>query len=207
MTKNLREKIFRESVWLWKEKGYENVSMRDIAAACDIGTGNLTYYFPKKEDILMYYHDRVMDEAEARIEEMGDELAGLAGYFAAEYIFMYYIVFYVNDLYKQVINVPTLRMRYYVQHHKLYKHFTGKELKRPDWAATVAMCNMEYGLTDVDIMKSEFDACMEKILETRFIMDKRRPNGWKEELEKGMTMGRELVVRLEPVLETGIGIV
>ena len=64
MTKNLRETIFRESVRLWAEKGYENVSMRDIAAACNIGTGNLTYYFPKKDDILMFYHDKVMDYAE-----------------------------------------------------------------------------------------------------------------------------------------------
>ncbi|MBR5753138.1 MAG: TetR/AcrR family transcriptional regulator, partial [Clostridia bacterium] len=107
MTKNLREKIFLESVRLWSEKGYENVSMRDIAAACDIGTGNLTYYFPKKEDILMFYHDRVMDTVEEEIRELDDELTGLAGYFAVEYAFMYYIVFYVNDLYKQVINVPT----------------------------------------------------------------------------------------------------
>ena len=207
MTKNLRETIFRESVRLWDENGYENVSMRDIAAACDIGTGNLTYYFPKKEDILMYYHDRVMDMVEEEIRELDEELRGLAGYFAVEYAFMYYIVFHVNDLYKQVINVTSLRMRYYVQHHKLYKHFTGKELKRADWAATVAMCNMEYGLTDVDILKEEFDACMEKILETRFIMDRRRPNGWREELDKGMALGRELVDRLEPVLDTGIALI
>ncbi|MBO4383018.1 MAG: TetR/AcrR family transcriptional regulator [Clostridia bacterium] len=206
MTKNLREKIFLESVRLWNEKGYENVSMRDIAAACDIGTGNLTYYFPKKEDILMFYHDRVMDTVEEEISELDDELTGLAGYFAVEYAFMYYIVFYVNDLYKQVINVPTLRMRYYLQHHKLYKQFSGKELKRPDWAATVAMCNMEYGLTDVDILKEEFDACMEKILDTRFIMDHRRPNNWKAELAKGMALGKELVQRLEPVLERGLGL-
>lgn len=193
MTKNLRETIFRESVRLWAEKGYENVSMRDIAAACNIGTGNLTYYFPKKDDILMYYHDKVMDYAEGMIAELGDELTGLSGYFAVEYTFMYYIVFFVNELYKQVINVPSLRMRYYVQHHKLYKQFTGKELGRADWAATVAMCNMEYGLTDVDLLEGEFDACMEKILETRFIMDKRKPSGWKAELEKGMALGKEFV--------------
>ena len=97
-------------------------------------------------------------------------------------------------------------MRYYVQHHKLYKLFTGRELKRADWAATVAMCNMEYGLTDVDILKEEFDICMEKILETRFIMDRRRPNGWKKDLDRGMTLGKELVRRLEPVLERGLGL-
>ena len=197
MTKNLREKIFLESVRLWRENGYENVSMRDIAAACDIGTGNLTYYFPKKEDILMYYHDRVMDYAEEQITLLGDELTGLSGYFAVEYTFMYYIVFYVNALYKQVINVPTLRMRYYVQHHKIYRQFTHKELTRADWAATVAMCNMEYGLTDVDILESEFDACMEKILETRFIMDKRKPAGWKQALEEGMKLGGQMVLQIK----------
>ncbi|MBQ2436708.1 MAG: TetR/AcrR family transcriptional regulator [Clostridia bacterium] len=196
MTKNLRETIFRESVRLWDEKGYENVSMRDIAAACNIGTGNLTYYFPKKDDILMFYHDKVMDYAEDMIAGRGDELSGLSGYFAVEYMFMYYIVFFVNELYKQVINVPALRRRYYAQHHKLYRQFTGKEMERSDWAATVAMCNMEYGLTDVDLLEGEFDTCMEKILETRFIMDKRKPSGWKAELEKGMTLGRELVTEI-----------
>ena len=197
MTKNLRETIFRESVRLWREKGYENVSMRDIAAACNIGTGNLTYYFPKKDDILMYYHDKVMDYAEDQIAHMDNELSGLSGYFAVEYTFMYYIVFYVNELYKQVINVPALRMRYYVQHHKLYKQFTQKNLDRADWAATVAMCNMEYGLTDVDILEGEFDTVMEKILETRFIMDKRKPSGWKDALSEGMKRGKQMVTRIQ----------
>lgn len=171
--------------------------MRDIAAACNIGTGNLTYYFPKKDDILMYYHDKVMDYAEDQISLMGDTLVGLAGYFAVEYTFMYYIVFYVNDLYKQVINVPSLRRRYYAQHHKLYKQFTEKELDRADWAATVAMCNMEYGLTDVDILEEEFDLVMEKILETRFIMDKRKPSGWKDTLAEGMKLGKQMVTRIQ----------
>lgn len=197
MTKNLREEIFRESVRLWREKGYENTSMRDIAAACNIGTGNLTYYFPKKDDILMYYHDKVMDYAEDQIALMGDELSGVSGYFAVEYTFMYYIVFFVNELYKQVINVPTLRMRYYVQHHKLYKQFLGRELTRADWAATVAMCNMEYGLTDVDILEGEFDTIMEKILETRFIMDKRKPAGWKDTLKEGMALGKQMVAQIQ----------
>lgn len=197
MTKNLRETIFRESVRLWNEKGYENVSMRDIAGACNIGTGNLTYYFPKKEDILMYYHDRVMDTVEERVSELEEDLNGLAGYFAVEYAFMHYIVFHVNDLYKQVINVPTLRMRYYVQHHKLYKHYVGRELSRPDWAATVAMCNMEYGLTEVNILEDEFEPCMGKILETRFIMDHRKPAGWKKALEDGIRMGKQLAEIIE----------
>lgn len=196
MAKSLRETIFHESVRLWEEKGYENVSMRDIAAACDIGTGNLTYYFPKKDDILMYYHEKVMTYAEEIMADMGDALVGLSGYFAAEYTFLYYIVFFVNNLYKQVINVPSLRMRYYEEHHKLYQQFIGRELGRADWAATVAMCNMEFGLTDVDILESEFDMCMEKILETRFIMDKRKPSGWRGELEKGMALGKEKAIAI-----------
>ena len=196
MTKDLRNIIFRESVRLWGEKGYENVSMRDIAAACNIGTGNLTYYFPKKDDILMHYHDWVVDLVEGTFNELDDEPTGLAGYFALEYAFMYCIVFYVNELYKQVINIPDLRRRYYVQHHRLYKHFTGKKLDRADWAATVAMCNMEYGLTETDVLKEEFDIAIEKIFETRFIMDKRKPKGWRDEIAKGMALGKQLAAKI-----------
>ncbi len=51
MKTNVREIILRNSLELFNEKGYENVTMREIAAACGIAVGNLTYYFPQKETI------------------------------------------------------------------------------------------------------------------------------------------------------------
>ena len=44
-----REHILHCAEELFRKKGYNGVSMRDIAEAAEIKIGNLTYYFPKKE--------------------------------------------------------------------------------------------------------------------------------------------------------------
>ena len=48
---------------LFYKQGVEKTTMRDIAAACGISTGNLTYYYHKKEDLLAVVH-RVLLERE-----------------------------------------------------------------------------------------------------------------------------------------------
>lgn len=47
---------------LFNEKGYRNVSMRAIAAACGIAVGNLTYYYPHKQDIVTALMERTFTE-------------------------------------------------------------------------------------------------------------------------------------------------
>ena len=47
-----RQRILRCAEALFQEKGYNGVSMRDIAEAAGIKVGNLTYYFPKKERLV-----------------------------------------------------------------------------------------------------------------------------------------------------------
>ena len=47
-----RESILRCADALFREKGYNGVSMRDVAAAAGIRVGNLTYYFPRKEQLV-----------------------------------------------------------------------------------------------------------------------------------------------------------
>ena len=44
-----REKILRCAEALFLQKGYNGVSLRDIAEAAQIRVGNLTYYYPRKE--------------------------------------------------------------------------------------------------------------------------------------------------------------
>lgn len=48
-----RESILEEALDLFNSGGYLHVSVRDIAAAVDISPGNLSYHFPKKDDILL----------------------------------------------------------------------------------------------------------------------------------------------------------
>jgi AcrR family transcriptional regulator len=56
------EKVKRElaetAYRLFKEKGYDNVGIRDIAAACGVTTGAFYYHFKKKSDILNFHGDQ-----------------------------------------------------------------------------------------------------------------------------------------------------
>lgn len=47
-----REKILETALELFNNKGYANVGVREIARKLKISPGNLSYHFPKKEDIL-----------------------------------------------------------------------------------------------------------------------------------------------------------
>lgn len=58
MRPELREDIIRTSIALFNERGYGNVSPRDISGALGISVGNLNYYFAKKQDILQAIMER-----------------------------------------------------------------------------------------------------------------------------------------------------
>ena len=58
MRPSLREDIITTATGLFNEQGYQNVSMRAIAAALGISVGNLTYHFPKKQDIFRSIMER-----------------------------------------------------------------------------------------------------------------------------------------------------
>ncbi|NND05287.1 MAG: TetR/AcrR family transcriptional regulator [Saprospiraceae bacterium] len=47
-----REKILVTALQLFNEKGYVKVGVREIARALQMSPGNLSYHFPKKEDLL-----------------------------------------------------------------------------------------------------------------------------------------------------------
>lgn len=49
--KGMKQKIVEESLRLFSEKGYEGVSMREIASAVGIRGASIYYYFKGKEDI------------------------------------------------------------------------------------------------------------------------------------------------------------
>lgn len=49
---NLRDRILETARALFNERGYNEVSMRNIAEALKISVGNLTYHFKRKEDLI-----------------------------------------------------------------------------------------------------------------------------------------------------------
>ncbi|MFA9457560.1 TetR/AcrR family transcriptional regulator [Halalkalibacter sp. AB-rgal2] len=52
--KELKEKIFLTSIKLFKEYGYDNVTIDKIVSACGIAKGTFFRYFPKKEHVLVH---------------------------------------------------------------------------------------------------------------------------------------------------------
>lgn len=48
-----REIILKRALELFNQRSIENVGIRELAADLNIRPGNITYYFPKKEDILV----------------------------------------------------------------------------------------------------------------------------------------------------------
>lgn len=48
-----KEQILTTAVRLFNDKGYANVSLREIAKEAGTTIGNLTYHFPKKEDLIL----------------------------------------------------------------------------------------------------------------------------------------------------------
>lgn len=65
--------IFEKALELFRNKGYEATTMRDIARAAKVATGAAYYYFPSKEAIVSAYYEQVQVLHAARVRE---ELAG-----------------------------------------------------------------------------------------------------------------------------------
>lgn len=63
-----RHQLLRESARLFREKGYDGTSVRDIAQATGLQSGSWVYHFPTKQDILVAVMEQGLVDALARIE-------------------------------------------------------------------------------------------------------------------------------------------
>lgn len=65
-------KILDAALDLFRTKGFEDATMRDVASVAGVATGAAYYYYPSKEAIVLAFYQRSCDEMQPRIE------AGLA---------------------------------------------------------------------------------------------------------------------------------
>ncbi|OEH94540.1 TetR/AcrR family transcriptional regulator [Bacillus solimangrovi] len=59
--RDLKEKIFIESIRLFSEKGFAHVSVSEITKACGIAKGTFYNYYPTKESVLLYLGQSQME--------------------------------------------------------------------------------------------------------------------------------------------------
>src|SRR3954464_14734044 len=58
-----RERILDAALSLFRERGFDETTMRDIAAAAGVATGAAYYYFRSKEELVMAFYVRTAEEA------------------------------------------------------------------------------------------------------------------------------------------------
>jgi AcrR family transcriptional regulator len=63
-----REQIIEAAVAIIAEQGLQNLSLSEIEQRAGMSRGQLTYYFPTKEDILLAVFDRLIQLMKQRIE-------------------------------------------------------------------------------------------------------------------------------------------
>lgn len=68
-----RGQLLRESARLFREKGYDATSVRDIAAATGLQSGSWVYHFKTKQDILAAVMEQGLQLALERIEAIARE--------------------------------------------------------------------------------------------------------------------------------------
>lgn len=69
-----RKEILAAASRLFRERGFAETGMRDIAAALGMTAGNLYYYFENKQALLAYCQEATLDELAAPEEPAGSRL-------------------------------------------------------------------------------------------------------------------------------------
>jgi AcrR family transcriptional regulator len=64
-----RRQILETALALFRERGFEETTMRDVAARVGVSLGAAYYYFPSKEAIVGAYYDHVQQEHATRCRE------------------------------------------------------------------------------------------------------------------------------------------
>ena len=66
---SIRERLFRSSLQLFAERGYQKTTVEDITEAADVGKGTFFNYFPTKEHVLATYGEERVAAMERALEE------------------------------------------------------------------------------------------------------------------------------------------
>ena len=65
-----RSRILNVSLELFRKRGFDKTTMRDIATAAGTSLGAAYYYFPSKEAIVLSYYERLVGDYEERVQEI-----------------------------------------------------------------------------------------------------------------------------------------
>ena len=88
ITKSERTKSFflEQALMLFQKRGYEAVTMRELAKACDSSLGSFYYHFKNKEELLNAVVGLYIAQLNTAILTITDELGAVQGRFTKAYL-------------------------------------------------------------------------------------------------------------------------
>ena len=72
-----RERIFSAALTLFRERGFEAATMREVAEKAGVATGAAYYYFASKDAIIMEFYRRSSEEMQPKMEAVLKDALGL----------------------------------------------------------------------------------------------------------------------------------
>ena len=66
-TGNMKQRLMQTAIALWKEKGYDNVSIPVICEKCGVTKGSFYHHFESKDDLLLAYYKTTADTGSAKL--------------------------------------------------------------------------------------------------------------------------------------------
>ncbi|HEX7153427.1 MAG TPA: TetR/AcrR family transcriptional regulator [Thermoanaerobaculia bacterium] len=93
-----RERILDTSLALFRERGFDATTMRDVASEAGVATGAAYYYFRAKEDLVLAFYLRTADEAR---ELLPEQLAA------------------TKELRKRILAIVNLKYEQFAEHREL----------------------------------------------------------------------------------------
>ncbi|MBO4382810.1 MAG: TetR/AcrR family transcriptional regulator [Clostridia bacterium] len=194
-----KRKIILASERLFRDYGYDGTSMRMLADACGMAVGNLCYYFPKKEDLIMVDHNILMDAFLtnlAAVEQPEDPwLFDIAAEW--EFLLRLYEDADLLPLYREVINVPALRQDYYQKHHELLQRFFSAAdfgvSEREFYQSTVAFCSLCFQMLEQydGVHRDALEEALVKVFRTRFFFLGLDDAAMEPTIRQGLALARE----------------
>ncbi len=79
---NTKDKILEKSLELFNNQGVHSVGVRDIARSLEMSPGNMSYHFPKKEDVILALMEKMSEGNSVCFEAYGQKEPSLLSFIA-----------------------------------------------------------------------------------------------------------------------------